>query len=180
MIPPEPDRHAIPTDDEAATVLAGHAEKPSGYFLQPSIQPRLPRQLASKHELCRLCCQHGVPAPPTVHLASPAGVASFASHAAFPELKNAEPWVRRRAPLVVGTVPNPLLANMARRIVVEQVDLPARLAYRSSTGGAPLARHAASTELAWAARDDPVPLLAMCPRLSRPLMSALARETPER
>lgn len=63
-----------------------------------------------------------------------------------------------------------------RRIVVEHFDLPARLAYRKSTTySAPSAPvRATSTELAWAARDDPVPFLAMWPRLAKPLASHLA------
>jgi len=311
---------AVPTDDEAATLLAEHADELSRYFLLPRIQPDLPRQLASKHALYRLCRKYGVPAPSTAHLSSPAELASFARQASFPVVvKNAEPWVRRRAPLVAGTtvlrtapelralapaggqqlsllvqeyippeaaedwivhmycdansdalvlftgvkvrswprfagptacayaVPNPQLADMARsfckqigfqgigdldwrhdrrdgqfklvdfnpragnqfrlfetdsgvdvvralhlnltgrmipagqqvnrrKIVVEQYDVPARLAYRGRTDGAPSApRRATSTELAWAARDDPVPFLVMWPRLPRPLFSQLAR-----
>jgi D-aspartate ligase len=54
-----------------------------------------------------------------------------------------------------------------RRIVIEHADLPARLAYRGS-GPAPSSapRHATSTELAWLAVDDPLPFLAVWPRLA--------------
>jgi predicted ATP-grasp superfamily ATP-dependent carboligase len=310
---------AIPTDDEAATLIAEHAHELSQYFLIPNIRPDLPRQLASKHELYRLCCQHDVPAPASVLLSTVDEVTAFTEQATFPVVaKNAKPWVRRRAPVVEGTtvlhtppellalaragdeefsllvqeyippayaedwivdlysdgnsdslvftgvkvrswpphvgttscayaVANPMLANMARRfceeigfegianldwrldrrdgqyklvdfnprlgnqfrlfqttagidvvralhlgmtgrsvpvgeqvsgrkIVVEHFELPARLAYRKSTTySAPSAPvRATSTELAWAARDDPVPFLAMWPRLAKPLASHLA------
>jgi D-aspartate ligase len=64
-----------------------------------------------------------------------------------------------------GTVPD------GRRIVVEHIDIPARLAYRA--GGhrgngypaAPAPPPAAGTELAWLAADDPLPFLAMLPYL---------------
>ena len=41
----------IPVDDEAAVLIAEHADELSGPFLFPRIQPGLSRQLASKHEL---------------------------------------------------------------------------------------------------------------------------------
>jgi len=63
-----------------------------------------------------------------------------------------------------------------RKIVVEHFDLPARLAYRNSSYSTPSApARATSTELAWAARDDPVPFFAMWPRLAKPLASNLGR-----
>lgn len=310
---------AVPTDDEAATLIAEHAHELSEYFLLPDIRPGLPRQLADKHELYRLCRQHDVPAPASVLLSSAAEARAFAEQAAFPVVaKNAQPWVRWRSPVVVGTtvlstpaellalartkyeefslvvqeylplahaedwivhlysdgnsdsllftgvkvrswpqhagptgcayaVPNPMLADMAgrfckeigfkgiadldfrldrrdgqyklldfnprlgnqfrlfqtaagidvvralhldltgrtvpageqvsgRRIVVEHFDLPARLAYRNSSYSTPSApARATSTELAWAARDDPVPFFAMWPRLAKPLASNLGR-----
>ena len=310
---------AIPTDDEAATLIAEHAHELSEYFLLPNIRPELPRQLANKHELYRLCRQYDIPAPASVLLSSAAEATAFAEQATFPVVaKNAQPWVRWRAPIVTGTtvlstpaellalarteyeefslivqeylplahaedwivhlysdgssdsllftgvkvrswprhvgatscayaVPNPMLADMAgrfckeigfkgiadldfrldrrdgkyklldfnprlgnqfrlfqtaagidvvralhldmtgrivpvseqvsgRKIVVEHFDLPARLAYRNSsysTASAPA--RATSTELAWAARDDPVPFFAMWPRLAKPLASNLGR-----
>ena len=310
---------AVPTDDEAATLIAEHAHELSEYFLIPNIRPGLPRQLASKHELYQLCRQHDVPAPASVLLSSAEEATAFAEQATFPVVaKNAQPWVRWRAPVVQGTtvlrtppelialtragyeefslvvqeylplahaedwivhlysdgnsdslvftgvkvrswpqhagatscayaVSNPMLAEMARRfckeigfkgvadldwrldrrdgqyklvdfnprignqfrlfqtdagidvvralhldltgrivpvgeqvsgrkIVVEHFDLPARLAYRKSAYSTPSAPvRATSTELAWAARDDPVPFFAMWPRLAAPLASNLGR-----
>jgi D-aspartate ligase len=310
---------AVPTDDEAATLLAEHAHELSEYFLIPNIRPGLPRQLASKHELYRLCCQHDVPAPASVLLSTVAEITAFAEQVTFPVVaKNAKPWVRQNAPLVAGTtvlrtpsellalarteydefsllvqeylpladaedwivhlysdgnsdsllftgvkvrsrpphagatscayaVPNPILADMAgrfckemgfkgiadldwrldrrdgqyklvdfnprmgnqfrlfqtaagidvvralhldmtgrsmpvdeqvsgRKIIVEHIDLTARVAYRKSTYSTPSAPvHSTSTELAWAARDDPVPFFAVWPRLAMPLVSRLTR-----
>ena len=63
-----------------------------------------------------------------------------------------------------------------RRIVVEHIDLLARLAYRRSAYWAPAAPlGGAATELAWLAYDDPLPFLAMWPRLVKPLASQLTR-----
>jgi D-aspartate ligase len=55
-----------------------------------------------------------------------------------------------------------------RKIIVEHMDLPARLAYRGngSAAGSPPPR--CPTELAWLAPDDPLPFLAMLPRLVKP------------
>lgn len=63
-----------------------------------------------------------------------------------------------------------------RRFVVEHTDALARLAYRSLPRRAPSApARAAATELAWAARDDPLPFLAVWPRLAGPLATQVAR-----
>jgi D-aspartate ligase len=94
----------VPVDDEAAVLIAEHADELSGHFLFPRIRPGLSRQLASKHELFSLCRQHGMPAPESVYVSSAETVAAFAQTATFPVVaKNAEPWVRRRAPAVAGT-----------------------------------------------------------------------------
>jgi D-aspartate ligase len=56
-----------------------------------------------------------------------------------------------------------------RRLIVENIDVPARLTRRSSASAAvPAALSATSTELAWLARDDPFPFLAMSARLAAP------------
>jgi D-aspartate ligase len=61
-----------------------------------------------------------------------------------------------------------------RRIVVEHIDLPARLSYRGRSGypSAPPVPRPVATELAWLTRDDPLPFLAMWPRLGKPLIEA--------
>ncbi len=94
----------VPVDDEAAVLVAEHASALAAHFLFPRIEPGLARQLASKHELLSLCRQHGMPAPASVYVSSAEETAAFAATAAFPVVvKNAEPWVRRRVPAVVGT-----------------------------------------------------------------------------
>jgi predicted ATP-grasp superfamily ATP-dependent carboligase len=55
------------------------------------------------------------------------------------------------------------------RFVVENIDLPALLAYRRSGYTTPhVPKRADSTELAWFAADDPVPAFAMLGRMVRP------------
>jgi D-aspartate ligase len=61
-----------------------------------------------------------------------------------------------------------------RRFVLEHADPLARLADRRSTRSRHLPRpQPGATELAWAARDDPLPFAAMWPRLAMPLASYL-------
>ena len=304
----------VPVDDESATLVSEYREDLAGYFLIPPIRPGLPRQVASKHELYRLCCEHGVPAPASVHVSDTDEAVAFARQAAFPVVvKNSEPWVRRRVPVVTNTtvlyepsellalaraaspefslvlqeyippedaedwivhlysgadsgrrvvftgfkirswpphagatacayaVPNAELAQLAarfceqigfygiadfdwrfdrrdgqyklldfnprmgnqfrlfeteagidvvralhldltgrkvpageqvygRKFILEHADLPARLAYRGNAPSPPPdPPHQGATELAWAARDDPLPFVAMWPRLAKPL-----------
>jgi predicted ATP-grasp superfamily ATP-dependent carboligase len=96
---------AVPVDDEAAVLLAEHADVLSEYFLFPRMaDPGLVRKLASKHELSALCQEHGFPVPAWAFAATGEEVAAFAATARFPVVvKNAAPWVRRRAPAVAGT-----------------------------------------------------------------------------
>lgn len=99
-------RHVlVPVDDEAAVLIAEHASELAVYFRFPWMaNAGLTRALASKHELLRLCQQHGFPAPESVFVSSAEEIAQFAATATFPVVaKNAEPWVRRRAPAVNGT-----------------------------------------------------------------------------
>ncbi len=96
---------AVPVDDEAAVLLAEHADVLSEYFLFPRMaDPGLVRKLASKHEMSALCQEHGFPVPAWAFAATGEEVAAFAATARFPVVvKNAAPWVRRRAPAVAGT-----------------------------------------------------------------------------
>ncbi len=95
---------ALPTDEEAAVLLAENASRLSAHFLLPDVQPALPRKLASKQGLYELCREHGVPAPASAFPPTSAALASFAGHASFPLVaKNLEAWVRRQAPVVGGT-----------------------------------------------------------------------------
>ena len=62
----------IPTDEEAAVLVAEHADALRERFLLPRLAAGLPRRLASKQGLHELCLAHGVPTPAT---ASPDGPA---------------------------------------------------------------------------------------------------------
>jgi D-aspartate ligase len=94
----------VPMDDEAAVLLAEHAAELSEYFLFPPVEAGLPRALASKHQLYQMCRRYGIPAPVTACPATGADLAAFAAEATFPVVvKNAEPWVRRHAPVVSHT-----------------------------------------------------------------------------
>jgi D-aspartate ligase len=95
---------AVPTDEEAAVLLAEHAGRLSRRFLLPQVPPELPSRLASKQGLYELCREHGVPAPRSAFPATAAELARFARQASFPLVaKNLEAWVRRTAPVVPGT-----------------------------------------------------------------------------
>jgi D-aspartate ligase len=95
---------AIPTDDEAAILLAEHAAELSEYFLFPRVDPALPRRLASKHDLFLLCREHNVPAPAAALVSSRAELVAHAEQVVFPlVVKNGAPWVRLRARMVGST-----------------------------------------------------------------------------
>jgi predicted ATP-grasp superfamily ATP-dependent carboligase len=95
----------VPTDEEAAVLIAEHAAELSECFLFPHVPPDLPRRLASKQGLYELCLAHGVPAPASAFPATTDELAAFAARATFPVVaKNLEAWVRRSAPVVPGTM----------------------------------------------------------------------------
>ncbi|MFD9129486.1 ATP-grasp domain-containing protein [Kitasatospora sp. NPDC059571] len=95
---------AIATDDEAAVLLAEHADRLAEHFLLPPVAPGLPRTLASKDGLYRICRDHGVPTP---RAGAPDGVEDLVRTArawGYPVvLKNLEPWTRLRSPVVGHT-----------------------------------------------------------------------------
>ncbi|WP_345044685.1 ATP-grasp domain-containing protein [Streptomyces sannanensis] len=94
----------IPTDEEAAVLIAEHQEELADRFLFPRVAPDLPRRLASKQGLHELCVQHGVPSPAAAFPESYAEIEDFAAHARFPVVaKNREAFVRRKRPAVGGT-----------------------------------------------------------------------------
>jgi predicted ATP-grasp superfamily ATP-dependent carboligase len=94
----------LPTDDEAAVFVAEHAATLCGNFVMPTIEPGLPRMLASKRGLSRLCGQHNVAIPATHFARSVNEVLAFARTAQFPMvIKNSEPWVRITVPAVKAT-----------------------------------------------------------------------------
>ncbi|MFC1420358.1 carboxylate--amine ligase [Streptacidiphilus cavernicola] len=94
----------VPTDDEAALLLAEHADRLSACFLLPPVPPTLPRRLADKGGLYRLCLEHGVPAPRSRTPADRAELVAAGRDLGYPlVLKNLEPWTRLRAPVVRHT-----------------------------------------------------------------------------
>jgi predicted ATP-grasp superfamily ATP-dependent carboligase len=95
---------AIPTDDEAAVLLAEHAEALAGHFLLPPIAAGLPRRLASKAGLHELCRQHGVPTPRSAPVADRTALLALGREWGYPlVLKNLEAFTRLRAPVVRHT-----------------------------------------------------------------------------
>ncbi|NED71106.1 ATP-grasp domain-containing protein [Streptomyces sp. SID9944] len=94
----------VPTDEEAAVLIAEHQDALGGHFLFPRVEPGLPRLLASKQGLHELCVKHGVPSPAAVFPQSYDDIAAFAQTARFPVVvKNREAFTRRSRPAVNGT-----------------------------------------------------------------------------
>jgi len=83
----------IPTDDAGAIFLAEQGDPLRGAYLFPQPPPDLPRQVAGKYSLFRLCRELGVPSPRAVMAWSPGEAAGFAAEAGFPVIaKLAAPW----------------------------------------------------------------------------------------
>ncbi|WP_097252977.1 ATP-grasp domain-containing protein [Streptomyces sp. Ag109_G2-15] len=94
----------IPTDEEAAVLIAEHQDDLAGPFLFPRVDPALPRRLASKQGLHELCVEHGVASPSAAFPESYDEIVAFADTARFPVVaKNREAFVRRSRPAVNGT-----------------------------------------------------------------------------
>ncbi|MEU0024996.1 ATP-grasp domain-containing protein [Streptomyces sp. NPDC006335] len=94
----------VPTDEEAAVLIAEHQSDLFGRFLFPRVEPGLTRRLASKQGLHELCAEHGIASPQTAFPRSYDDIVAFAEKARFPVVaKNREAFVRRRRPAVGGT-----------------------------------------------------------------------------
>ncbi|MFJ9540516.1 ATP-grasp domain-containing protein [Streptomyces sp. NPDC101225] len=94
----------VPTDEEAAVLIAEHQDALAGRFLFPPVEPALPRRLASKQGLHELCVEHGIPSPTAAFPQSHDDIVTFADKARFPVVaKNREAFLRRRRPAVNGT-----------------------------------------------------------------------------
>jgi D-aspartate ligase len=94
----------VPTDDEAAVLVAEHRDALDPRLATPAVPCTLPRRLASKRGLYEECVRFGVPSPYTVFCDSPDMLETIAGDMEFPVVaKNTEPWVRVRAPVVHGT-----------------------------------------------------------------------------
>ncbi|MCD2193294.1 ATP-grasp domain-containing protein [Actinomycetospora endophytica] len=94
----------VTTDDEAAAVVSELADEPglADDFLFPRCaDPGLPRRVASKEGLFRLCSAHGIPTPMTVFPENLADVEEYAATGAFPVVvKSRDPFERHRHPTV--------------------------------------------------------------------------------
>ncbi|MGW6060836.1 carboxylate--amine ligase [Streptomyces sp. NPDC055189] len=95
----------IPTDEEAAVLIAEHQEPLSAAgFLFPRVEPKLPRRLASKQGLHELCVEHGIASPAASFPECYGDIEEFAATALFPVVaKNREAFTRRSRPAVNGT-----------------------------------------------------------------------------
>jgi D-aspartate ligase len=94
----------IPTDEEAAVLIAENAAELADWFLLPQVAADLPARLASKGGLYRLCLEYDVPAPDSSFPQTMADIERFAARATFPVVaKNLEAWTRLHHPVVNGT-----------------------------------------------------------------------------
>ncbi|HET6357296.1 ATP-grasp domain-containing protein [Streptomyces sp.] len=95
---------AVPTDDEAAILLAEHSDRLAECFLLPPTPAGLPRLLASKASMHRLCEENGVPTPRTWAPANRDELVDAGRELGFPlVLKNRDAWSRLRTPAVGAT-----------------------------------------------------------------------------
>jgi D-aspartate ligase len=100
-------RKAIPyaTDDEAAILLAEHADALREHFLLPAVPAHLPRELNSKRGLYEHCVSLGIAAPRTVFPRTPDELTGLAGELRYPVIaKNTDAWGRLVRPFVPGTV----------------------------------------------------------------------------
>lgn len=94
----------VPTDDEAAILMAEHADVLAEHFLLPPVPPGLPRLLAGKASLHALCEELGVGSPRSMAPADRDELVDAGRELGFPVvLKNRDAWTRLRTPAVGGT-----------------------------------------------------------------------------
>ncbi|MFD5514505.1 ATP-grasp domain-containing protein [Streptomyces sp. NPDC127066] len=95
---------AVPTDDEAAILLAEYAHRLKECFLIPPVPAHLPRLLACKASLHRICAEAGVPSPSSRAPESRDELVDAGRELGYPlVLKNLAPFSRLRTPAVSGT-----------------------------------------------------------------------------
>ena len=83
----------IPTDDAGAIFLAEQGESLRDAFSFPAQPPALPRLLAGKHTLAKLCAELGVASPRVLVTDSAEKASGFAGEVGFPVIaKLATPW----------------------------------------------------------------------------------------
>jgi predicted ATP-grasp superfamily ATP-dependent carboligase len=94
----------IPTDDEAALLVAEHADVLRRHFLLPDVAPDVPRRLASKRGLAELCKSVGIPTPACVRPRSVGELSDTVNAIGFPVvIKNDGAWERIAHRAVPGT-----------------------------------------------------------------------------
>jgi D-aspartate ligase len=92
------------TDEEAAVLIAEHAERLGTRFLMPAVAPSLPRALSTKRTLYSQCVEHGIPAPVSLQPHTVPEVLEFAGNLGYPVVvKNNAPWLRLTQPAVPNT-----------------------------------------------------------------------------
>jgi len=92
---------ALPTDDEAAVLLAEHAPQFAPYLRLPPVPAPLPRRLADKGAMHAICRTHGVPAPLTAAAHDHEQLVRAAERCGYPVvLKNLAPFSRLSRPVV--------------------------------------------------------------------------------
>ncbi|MGW4893373.1 carboxylate--amine ligase [Kitasatospora sp. NPDC004240] len=95
---------AVPTDDEAAVLLAEHADDLAPYFLLPPVPAGLPRRLADKGTLHTTCLRYGVPTPRSATPGDRDELVKAAAACGYPlVLKNLAPFTRLSDPVVGHT-----------------------------------------------------------------------------
>jgi D-aspartate ligase len=94
----------IPVDDYGTLLIAEHADALPESFLFPHQASGLPRSLASKEGLYRLCKELGVPTPEAVFPATRSDLEEFVDSATFPVVvKATESWLLPRDTRVKST-----------------------------------------------------------------------------
>ena len=97
----------IPTDDAASIFLAEHADQLHGRFLFAAPPPGLPRQVAGKQSLHRLCAELDFPSPRSCQPASELQALRAAADFGYPVVaKLASPWqssARQLSTQIIGT-----------------------------------------------------------------------------
>jgi D-aspartate ligase len=98
----------IPTDDHGAILVAEHGDVLAETFVFPRQPVGLPRAVASKDGLYRLCKELGVPCPEAVFPASRNDVEEFSARAVFPVVvkKTGQWWLHQDAAVKSTTIAN--------------------------------------------------------------------------
>ncbi|WP_063763522.1 hypothetical protein [Streptomyces sp. NRRL S-646] len=86
---------AVAEGDEAAVLLAENADRLAEWFVLPPVPPALPRRVASKEGLHRICQEHGIPTPRTCAPRDRAELVAVSRAWGYPVvLKDREPFTK--------------------------------------------------------------------------------------